>query len=369
MFASDALQSSRVGLLGDVHGNLRGLVSAADVLLGRGVRTLIQLGDFGASWRGMHWGRAVLEVQEAMGQRDQVLLFLDGDDDQHPVLPGSRSPAARFARPANMLHELGPNLYYMPRGSRGVFPSGATFAVLGGAASLDFEERGQGATWSREEVVNELDLEVLGDAAVDVLFGHDAPVGSPLVEAELRATAGYSTSRGRAYAAAGREMFQHGFLNVQPRLYVGGHLHAFIDDVAGFSRGSGRGGFGSRIVILDRLDGGGAAIAILDTSTLELEFLDQQGNTVPAVPNLWSLDASSGQWRVTTERAVHFLDLDARRWTRVEHHSAVQGAESARLHGFRDIEVGRHGGLSLEDAEGARPYRTSRILHIDRGEW
>ncbi|TFC28304.1 hypothetical protein E3O53_12535 [Cryobacterium sp. TMT2-18-3] len=71
-------------------------------------------------------------------------------------------------------------------------------------------------------------------------------------------------------------MFNRGFLQVQPRLYLGGHYHRHVDELVTYMIGDAE--FQTRIVILDQ--GGSASAtsqAILDVRTLEMEFITRDG--------------------------------------------------------------------------------------------
>ena len=71
-------------------------------------------------------------------------------------------------------------------------------------------------------------------------------------------------------------MFHRGFLQVRPRLYLGGHYHRHIDDRVTYTAGDAE--FQTRVVILDQ--GGSACMtsqAILDVHTLELEYITRDG--------------------------------------------------------------------------------------------
>ena len=66
-------------------------------------------------------------------------------------------------------------------------------------------------------------------------------------------------------------MFLRAFLTTTPRLAVGGHYHVFHDKTDWFH---GKESFEARVVIL-AADGEANSVAILDTSTLEMEFLNK----------------------------------------------------------------------------------------------
>lgn len=76
-------------------------------------------------------------------------------------------------------------------------------------------------------------------------------------------------------------MFHRGFLQVQPKLYLGGHYHQHIDEYVAYATGDDE--FRTRVVLLDQ---GGTRSAIsqafLDVYTLELEYLARDGESLSA---------------------------------------------------------------------------------------
>ena len=109
-----------------------------------------------------------------------------------------------------------------------------------------------------------------------MLIGHDAPLHLQTVDAWLAATDTGWPAAGLNYSAEGRAIFHRGFLQVQPRLYLGGHYHRHIDEIVTYSPGDRE--FQTRVVVLDQ--GGSASAtsqAILDVRTLELEYITRDG--------------------------------------------------------------------------------------------
>ncbi|TFB76845.1 hypothetical protein E3O06_01360 [Cryobacterium glaciale] len=154
--------------------------------------------------------------------------------------------------------------------------SGATLAALGGANSVDIGHRVLGHSVWAEESITEADLAKLSLEPTHVLIGHDAPLNLPTLDTWLAATDRIWPPAGLRYSAEGRSMFHRGFLQVQPRLYLGGHYHRHIDESVTYTTGEME--FHTRVVILDE---GGSAFrisqAILDVQTLELEFITRDG--------------------------------------------------------------------------------------------
>jgi len=151
-----------------------------------------------------------------------------------------------------------------------------TLAALGGVNLVDIGHRVLGRSVWAEESITEADLTTLGCGNADVLIGHDAPLHLPTLDAWMAATDHGWPPAGLKYSAEGRAMFYRGFLQVRPRLYLGGHYHRHIDELVTYSPGVRE--FQTRVVILDQ--GGSASAtsqAILDVRTLGLEFITRDG--------------------------------------------------------------------------------------------
>ncbi|MDY7528142.1 MULTISPECIES: hypothetical protein [unclassified Cryobacterium] len=174
------------------------------------------------------------------------------------------------------LRRIRPNIIHIPRGYRSLLTAGRTLAVLGGANSIDIGNRILGRSYWNEESITEADLTGLGNVHADVMIGHDAPLHVPTLDTSLEATAHWWPHTGLAYAAAGRAMFHRGFLQVRPRIYLGGHYHLHIDELVDYAVGDEE--FRTRIVILDQ---GGSATAfsqaILNVRSLHLQFFTRDG--------------------------------------------------------------------------------------------
>ena len=130
-----------------------------------------------------------------------------------------------------------------------------------------------GSSWWPEESITEDDLDALGNEPVDVLLGHDSPLHVPTLDEQLTRTDHWWPENGRRYSAAGRAMFNRGYLQVRPQLYLGGHYHCHIDQHVDQRRDDGT-LFDSRVVVL-HMNGSDVAgsPAILNVQSLALQFL------------------------------------------------------------------------------------------------
>ncbi|WP_151199537.1 metallophosphoesterase [Cryobacterium sp. LW097] len=266
--------ATRIGFLGDVHGDLQHVLVVARTMAALGIEQLVVLGDFGFLWPGHNWGIDVDKLSRRLASMSQTIAFVDGNHESFDLL-------YTFPLSDDGLRWIRPNIVHIPRGYRTVLASGATLAALGGANSIDIGHRVLGRSIWAEESITEADLVALGHDHADILLGHDAPLHVPTLDANLTATDRYWPVAGLKYAAAGRAMFHRGFLQVQPKLYLGGHYHQHIDEDVAYATGHEE--FRTRVVLLDQ-GGTRSAIsqAILDVHTLELEYLARDGESLRA---------------------------------------------------------------------------------------
>lgn len=256
--------ASRIGFLGDTHGDMQHVLTVARTMSARGVELMVVLGDFGFLWPGHNWGIDIDKLSRRLKTTRQTLAFVDGNHEDFDLL-------YKFPVADDGLRWIRPNIVHIPRGYRTVLASGATLAALGGANSVDIGHRVLGRSVWGEESITEADLIKLGHEVVDVLIGHDAPLHLPSLDAWLAATDHGWPPAGLKYSAEGRAMFHRGFQQVRPRLYLGGHYHRHIDERVTYTTGDTE--FQTHVVILDQ--GGSASAtsqAILDVHTIELEY-------------------------------------------------------------------------------------------------
>ena len=100
----------KIGLLGDVHGDLSALITSMQAFAARNVRTTIVLGDFGYPWPHEDWNRALNKISRRLAAKNMDLLFLDGNHDWLPRI------GADFPVDADGLRRLRHNIAYLPRG-------------------------------------------------------------------------------------------------------------------------------------------------------------------------------------------------------------------------------------------------------------
>jgi predicted phosphodiesterase len=302
-------RAEKIGLIGDIHGELGHLLTVLRMFPNRGIDTILQLGDFGMVWPQGGWVRDLSKLDRTLARLDQTLYWLDGNHEDHreltdwPVSPDG----IRWIRDA---------ICHLPRGFRTFLASGKTLAVLGGANSIDFAIRPDGIGCWAEESITEADLQRLGHETADIPLGHDAPLSVPSLDAQLDPSPWLENEI--AYAAAGSAIFHRGSLQVKPALCVSGHYRCHVDETCKFQSSCEK--FVTRIVVLDMNDSATKVRQeVLDVDTLELEFLTRKETAAkPRAPGetvRWQMsDHRSGPARAARQEEVIWICEENHIW-------------------------------------------------------
>lgn len=246
-------RGSKVVVAGDWHGDLGWGVDVVERAHFHGVHLIIQLGDLGAMWPG-DGGRFERRLDARLARRDMQVLFIAGNHDVWPELLGLPRDDRGFGM-------LGSRIRWAPQGCR--FRIGRTFGVLGGAYSVDRDQRVEGVDWWPEEEPTQADVDRLGDEPLDVLLAHDAPLGAPLVS-ELDLPPGHPADRTR-------ELVTQAVDRTRPQLLLHGHWHQRVSYTVTHAGGT------TRVEALGcdgDLSGGDAVL--LDLETLAVEPLPRR---------------------------------------------------------------------------------------------
>ncbi|GAA4481281.1 metallophosphoesterase family protein [Microbacterium panaciterrae] len=350
--------ATTLAAVGDVHGDVPALFRLLDVLADSGIRCVIGLGDVGILW-GRNSNRDVQKVEARLSANEQTFYWVDGNHENHTLI--ATYPTDRRGR-----RPISTNFIHLPRGHRVTLASGRALAALGGANSVD---RSQRSTWWPAESVSGTDLATLGPGYADLIISHDAPEDVLALDNYLDKTAFMWPQIGIAYSQAGRAMFHRGFLQVRPKLSVGGHYHLPIDEAVGYAVGDH--GFATRVVVLDTLQHvGTASVAMIDTGSLAIRFLTADGEELPVREPLTELTESmTGEWVVHTRDSRHRFDLDAGTVDRILGPDA-QPEPSDRVRRLRSIDrcrLGERGRWAVEDLEPNADqlwHESSIIRHI-----
>ena len=256
----------KLGVMGDLDGDLDYALKTSRIFAEKDVHVLLQLGNFGIVWpERRNWRVDLNRLKRSLTQHRQTLYFADGNEDWHPWLD-------RFPVSDDGLHWLTNNIAHMPRGYRA--PIGlSTLAALGGANSASRRIEGNG--WWAAEQITEADLGRLGYEHADILVGHEAPLHVPGLDSSIAGDVLDPVDA--AYARESRVMFQRAVMQARPRLTLGGHHHRFIDEVVHYQARTEE--FSTRVVLLDRGGENRINLAVLNTGTLGLRFLDSAGRS------------------------------------------------------------------------------------------
>lgn len=215
-----------VAMAGDCHGNLFWALSMIDRVHRAGVSVIIHLGDFGF-WTPTPGTRLYLEgIEERLAEYEMVLLFVDGNHEDHPRL------VAQPIDPATGLRPISAHVHHLPRGHRWTWVDedelSWTWMALGRAVSVDRYLRTPGASWWSDEVVTESDIELaIGAGLVDVLVMHDVP--ARVAVPGLDRKSGWPADALRD-ADAHRHRLLRAAEAVKPRQLWHGHYHVRYDD-------------------------------------------------------------------------------------------------------------------------------------------
>jgi hypothetical protein len=173
-----------VGLLGDVHGNLKWTLHALEALDGQFAQAgetrkiVIQLGDFGFKlMEPAAWTAGLMPIQQldnALVELGMELWWIDGN---HEWWPEIQELLAAYEQPHDYPLRLRgfQAISYLPRGTRWNWNS-KTWLAVGGAVSVDRHSRTEGVDWwPDEQITREQADSIIADGPADVLLSHDVP--------------------------------------------------------------------------------------------------------------------------------------------------------------------------------------------------
>lgn len=176
--AAHADDPTRVVMAGDWHGNLRWGLAVIDHAAHVGAQTILHLGDFGV-WQGRPGREYLHHLDERLTQRGVTLAFVDGNHENHEML-------AAYPRTSDGAATVTDTITYLPRGHRWVW-HGQTWLALGGATSVDRQQRTPGWDWwaSEEITAGQAHRVVAEGGPVEMMLCHDVPEGVPALERRI----------------------------------------------------------------------------------------------------------------------------------------------------------------------------------------
>lgn len=256
-----------VGVLGDIHGNMRWLDHALFEYHRHGIATVIQVGDLGIWW-GSRSARDFTRVSATLVGYGQTMLVTPGNHDDYDIIDPVPPREDGFC-------EFRPLILLAPRGLRSEL-GGRDVLWLGGAASVDRGRRlsdqsvtGEVSWWERE-AITEREAQLSADSGhADLMVCHDCPADVPELDMRLSASTAGWDSDDLAYSAAHRRRLADVVDRVQPSLLVHGHYHFPVAGSHVSPSGARTRTFGLGT------DGHTDSLGILDLDTLEVGLLSQ----------------------------------------------------------------------------------------------
>jgi len=196
-----------VAFLGDIHEEYRVLK-----LVPPKAEQVIQVGDFG-----------FIHLHPCITEPSVETWFIDGNHDSIELL---HSLEPTWLPDEKDKIQIGPNLFYIPRGS--VHQVGKSLVgFVGGADSVDMADRTEGIDWFRDEGVKIRDLSRLErelgyGRKLDVLVTHAVP--TPTIKRIFM---------GQREPSPSANMIDQAVRYFQPPLLICGHVHEdYTDDVS-----------------------------------------------------------------------------------------------------------------------------------------
>lgn len=192
-------------MLGDIENDWDTLMQTLEE---EGPDMVLQVGDFG------FWpNRSECKYTKKLHTNQVPIYFCDGNHEDHKGLRqlcrehGTEEPIP-----------VGPNIYYMPRGSRLTLPDGRRVLFMGGAESVDKGQRTSGHDWFMEEIITEADLANLpgNDEKIDIVISHTCPLEFQIVPPSYAGIFASDPCRG---------MLTQILRRFEPELWYFGHFH------------------------------------------------------------------------------------------------------------------------------------------------
>lgn len=160
---------SKIAVVGDLHRNLKYALKCIKKAKLADVQVIVQVGDFGYDFQGGFL--KVLEVE--LAKADIILMFIDGNHEDFNWLYDREVSEDDVRR-------LREHIWHLPRNFRWQW-QGVKFHALGGAHSVDRQQRTPMVSWWPQEHLTQVDYAVaLESPEADVMITHDAPTQAPV---------------------------------------------------------------------------------------------------------------------------------------------------------------------------------------------
>lgn len=228
----------RIAFAGDWHMNAFWAREAIYHAHRKGADLLLHTGDFGFTFS----TNFVKEVQQACEDFDMLVVFTDGNHDNHEWI-------WNHARNDLGFHVITSNVWAAPRGHRWTTWD-KTFMAVGGAVSVDRQHRIPMVDWWPTERLTrpQARYATYGEAGTlvggplpdplpaDVMITHDCPSGVSIPGISFESGRKYFPEQALLEAEDHRILFRQIVDAVNPAVYVHGHYHVnygFVDRATG----------------------------------------------------------------------------------------------------------------------------------------
>lgn len=157
----------KVLVVGDVHSKWETL---NELVTAQNPDIVLQCGDFGYFPRLICKGDRLYDPNGKVSENVPI-LWCDGNHEDHEVLAALRESGGEGRR----AYEVAESVYWQDRGSTIMLPDGRVVLFMGGADSIDKDNREQGRDWFPGELVTRADIAALPDVEVDIVISHTCP--------------------------------------------------------------------------------------------------------------------------------------------------------------------------------------------------
>jgi len=219
---------TRVGLLGDTHGNANVILASLKRFETQEVTQIFQVGDFGF-WPGKHGQAFTSFVNTQLAQRGMTMYVTPGNHEDYTQINSWHVFEDGWKRARN-------NILVAPRGHRWEI-DGVSFVSLGGAPSVDREYRlqvqrstGYPVWWKEEDITREDMDKTMEGGYADVMLAHDAPFGVPDIERRIAGNPMNFSDADLRYAYEGRKKMAEVVDVVRPKYFFHGHYHFKVEN-------------------------------------------------------------------------------------------------------------------------------------------
>jgi hypothetical protein len=227
------MNTTRIGLLGDTHGDLPWVKFALRAFKSAGIDVILQVGDFGL-YRDRK-GNEFMDTVQGYAKKMGITFF---------VIPGNHENWEYIEETVGAATDwvsFRKNIYVPPRVFRWNW-DGVDFASLSGAPSVNRTwavvgdlNRKPDSPYDRswypgEAILPEHVQQIAEGGYADVMVGHDAPYGVGAISLAIHGNPHGFPEQDIHYAHEGRMLMTEAFNAVAPRHFFHGHYHIPVDE-------------------------------------------------------------------------------------------------------------------------------------------